>query len=596
MEAENPQNSQKLLDYTYASGVFSNYISGLGTAQVNQDRNRDVRRNIVNVDAMRSQGALQPGHTYVGVKLVESNISNALPPLLQYLKNSPRMATFSPGTNAYLDAEFTRVMQYPGWEVPYIKLLDSAEQNGMGYAIVRYDESRVGNVDIEFVEYARVAYDRSLTSLQDSPAVLIKHKITAVSFYEWDAYERFDQGPAYEYIKKMLAAQTQTASASGEGVNIYEAFMKLDGTVYRSWYVPTTADWLKAPEPFNNGVKMPVPIVDAPTAENPMLNAEPRIEWQPDMRVDYPIVAKYYTITSNDRHDYIEGRAFADEHKQEAASSLMSALVNGSLQASKTMWSPDGQNLDGGLPAQLTMEIKENAVWKTPMKAFQALWPDPSIIKTVESIIQQNATENNQVAWAVNNRKDTRKTAAEIKAAEGMQQQISGSDALVFSIFLRELFTQCWAIVQSSALQGRIKFMPDMPVEERDAALRMTYEIKPAGDVDFIEKQQRLQAISEDLAMFQGTPLGAEMQKEYIRLRYPEKFTAWSALLAQQDQAKQLVQALGGALQEAVTDPATGQLLPQFQPEAQNLEQLQANVQQFLQPAAANAGSVAPVA
>jgi hypothetical protein len=83
--------------------------------------------------------------------------------------------------------------------------------------------------------------------------------------------------------------------------------------------------------------------------------------------------------------------------------------------------------------------------------------------------------------------------------------------------------------------------------------------------------------------MFAGTPLGQALTLEYIRLRYPEKFTQWSQLLSQNDQAKQLIQGLGEALQEAVTLP-DGQLKPEFAQDAQSLQQLQANVQQFLQP------------
>jgi hypothetical protein len=71
------------------------------------------------------------------------------------------------------------------------------------------------------------------------------------------------------------------------------------------------------------------------------------------------------------------------------------------------------------------------------------------------------------------------------------------------------------------------------------------------------------------------------MLKEYIRLRYPEKYDAWSKVLAQGNDA-QLIQGLAQALQATVTDEATGQLKPEFQPEAQSLQQLQQAVEQRL--------------
>ena len=84
--------------------------------------------------------------------------------------------------------------------------------------------------------------------------------------------------------------------------------------------------------------------------------------------------------------------------------------------------------------------------------------------------------------------------------------------------------------------------------------------------------------------MFNGSPVAKEMTKEYIRLRYPERFSSWSKLMDDQDTSKELLKAVGDALKGAVTDEATGQLKPEFQPEAESLGQLEQSVQMFLQP------------
>ena len=139
-----------------------------------------------------------------------------------------------------------------------------------------------------------------------------------------------------------------------------------------------------------------------------------------------------------------------------------------------------------------------------------------------------------------------------------------------------------WPIVKSSAESGRIEFL----IEDvnKEATLSKNYEIKPAGDVDFIEKQQRLNNLQQDIPMFNGSPVAKEMTKEYIRLRYPERFSSWSKLMDDQDTSKELLKAVGDALKGAVTDEATGQLKPEFQPEAESLGQLEQSVQMFLQP------------
>jgi len=584
--ATNPETSailakagqKNLLDLNTANGLFSQYISSHGAVEATIVTNRRLRSNKADVEQMRSAGLLQENQTFIGVRLIHQNINQALPPLLSYLKQSPRMATFVPGDNAYLDQEFTRVLQYPGWEVPYIELLDGAELNGLGYMRVKHDATKLGAVAMDTVPMNEIIYDRRLKSLQDSPAVLIKHVITSVTFYHWDSFENFDkESDGYKAIANKLLSNE--VNSVGDDLVIYETFVKVNGFVYRGWYYKDSKQWLKQPLPFSNGIEETVPEINI----DPMaMTSEPTYVSKPVHLTYYPIAVKRIAIIENRKHDEVEGRAVDDYHKQEAATTLMTAAVNGSTQAANTMWAPDGANLDGVAPAQLQFKIKNNAIWKTPMRAFTSPWPDPMIFKGIESVIQQNAMETNQVAWAVNNRKDSRKTATEIEAAQQQQGMLTGTSALVFSIFLRDVLTMTWPIVQSAAKKGTIKFLIEVsdPVE-KEAILSKQYEVKPAGDIDFVEKQQRIANIQQDLPLFQGQPIGQEMLKEYIRLRYPEKYDAWSKVLTQGNDA-QLIQGLAQALQATVTDEATGQLKPEFQPEAQSLQQLQQTVEQRL--------------
>lgn len=573
------QAGQKnLLDLNTANGLISQYISSHGAVEATTVTNRRLRSNKADVEQMRSAGLLQENQTFIGVRLINQNINQALPPLLSYLKQSPRMATFVPGDNSYLDQEFTRVLQYPGWEIPYIEVLDGAELNGIGYMMVKADNTKLGGVSMETIPFNEIVYDRRLKSLQDSPAVLIKHVITAVSFYHWDSFENFDKSSdAYNAITKRLLSEE--VNVIGDDLVIYETFVKVNGFVYRGWYYKDSKQWLKQPLPFSNGIEESVPEVNI----DPMaMTTEPTYVNKPVHLTYYPIAVKRAEIKENRKHDEAEGRAVEDYHKQEAATTLMTAAVNGCTQAANTMWSPDGANLDGMAPAQLQYKIKNNAIWKTPMRAFTAPWPDPMIFKGIEAITQQNAMENNQVAWAVNNRKDSRKTATEIEAAQQQQGMLTGTSALVFSIFLRDVLTMTWPIVQSEAKKGSIKFLIEVSdPAEKEVILSKQYEVKPAGDIDFVEKQQRITNIQQDMPMFQGTPIGQEMMKEYVRLRYPEKYDQWSKILSQGNDT-QLIQGLGQALQAVVTDETTGQLKPEFAAEAQSFQQLQQAVQQRL--------------
>ena len=148
------QAGQKnLLDLPTASMLFTQYISSHGAVEATTTTNRRLRSNKADVDRMRSAGLLQENQTFIGVRLIHQNINQTLPPLLSYLKQSPRMATFVPGDNAYLDAEFTRVLQYPSWEVPFIEVLDGAELNGLGYMIVKADNTKLGGVAMDTIAF-----------------------------------------------------------------------------------------------------------------------------------------------------------------------------------------------------------------------------------------------------------------------------------------------------------------------------------------------------------------------------------------------------------------------------------------------------------
>jgi hypothetical protein len=567
---------KNLLDINVAEGLITQLLAGHAPIETVIVTNRRLRKNNANVESLQAQGKLGPNETFIGVKLIDQNIKTALPPLLSYLKQSPRLATFSPGNNGYLDAEFTRIMQPTGWEVPYIEVLDGAELNGLSYMQVRNDPTAIGSVSLKAIPFDEIIYDRRLKSIQDSPLVLVKHIVTSVSFYDWDSFENFDKdSDSYKTLARQLLSSSPEAIS--DNLVIFETYVKVKGLVYRGWYYKNSKQWLKSPLPFSNGIEESVPQVsEAP--EDVM--ATPVMAREATHLTYYPIVVKSISITENTCHIEIEGTASDAYNKQEAVTNLMTAAVNGCKQAAVTMWSPDGQNIDGAAPAQLQFTIAKNAIWKTPMKAFTAPWPDPQIFRGIESLIQQNATENNQVAWAVNNRKDTRKTAAEITAATSQQSLLTGTSALVFSIFLRDLFTMAWPIVQSAAIAGRIQFLPDMKPPEKEEALKKPYEVKPAGDIDFAEREKRIGMLAQDLPMFQGTPVGKLVMAEYIRLRYPDKAAEWAEGLGQSND-DQLIQGLAQALQSSVMTPE-GQLKPEFEQDKASFEQLQQAVQQRL--------------
>jgi len=343
---------------------------------------------------------------------------------------------------------------------------------------------------------------------------------------------------------------------------------------------------------FWNGIKSKKETIEIDPAT--MLPVS-RTEWVREPEKEYPYHILPYKVTEDQAIAQTQGRGEMDLHIQEASCSTWSAFVNQCWESSRVMWSPSQPDPTNGgtAPKQLSVIIKKGAIWDRPMTAFTPPPPNPMVPKALEMLATQNADNINQTAWTVNNRQDSRKTAREIDSAEKQQSQISSTQVVVLSVSLQSVFNADWRIIQSQALQGNIPFLSRGKDETTglyvndEATLSVTFQLYPAGDVDYVERMEQTAMMQQDWPVIQQTGARDIFMEEYLRVRYPKTADRYIAAIKAGDQKTQLIQSMGTLLKTAVTDE-TGNLRPEWQPHAQELASLEQAAQQLINPAQPN--------
>lgn len=578
---------------------FQSYFDGLYNAFTNKivpavENARASRRLEIDVDAMRANGALLPHQIVIGQRIIDINISRELPDYVAHLTQARRYAIFEPidktvqvDTNA-LEMEFRRVMTYDGYIIPYIMFADSTKLHGWGIVDVCYDPAKPGAVSVEFVSAGNLFFDPRVRDIQQAPLIARRYEITSVDLAAFAKEYAFDPAVTAQ-LREKLENQEKLADGQPQECNyIYRTFYKVDGIVYAGWYSKDLQQFLRLAEPFYNGVDKQIETPPEIDPANPTMPMAPIVQWVPAEETEYPFVLSLNRITEDEPIVASVGRASMDYYTQEAATALWTAFVNGCVEASNVMWYPKEPNMDApAAPKQIDFEIRHGAIFNQPMEAFAPPFPSSQLPGALDMLRTQNAEDTNQVAFAVNNRKDTRKTATEIEAATTQDSQMTSVSTTIWATTLGKIANAAWRIVQSQALQDKIAFVLKAPAEQIDPATQQPvvapptndveligreYKVIPAGTVDFAERVEQINSMQSDFPIIKGTAAEPVFMEEYLRLKYPaiaDKLIA--PLQQQQQQALQMVQAMQPILQVAVTDEQ-GRLKPEFQQYAPQLQ------------------------
>lgn len=603
-----------MLDYSNAQTRIDNLVQNW-TSNVEWTKERRNLRNLrLNIKELRDRGTLKQNETIVPIRVIDTNISRELPPFIAYLKQSKRLGIFKNKSAATvkcerLEQEFTRVMQYPAWEDSFFKPLDGSSCHGWDQVEVCFDPSGNydGNCYIDHIGHDELFFSLDAVELQACEFVL-RYKYLSVSALKnlidsdgWDESQ----------VEIVLTNKVDGADKQNKPGNVADllkrvakVFMRVKGVVHVGWYHPDCSEWLKPPQKLFLGKRKQVTkqvMVDGPidpTTNLPSKLQQPQTTWEYVDETRYPIRQLFWKQTEQKRITDHVGRAYLDEHKQSAATAIWSSFINGILRAQTIQVSPKQPVIGGAAPKQTSNVVEDGKLWSEPVEYFHFPYPDPLVLGAIRQLDTQNSQETNQVAWTVNNRQDSRKTAKEVESAEAQNSLINGVQVTLFSTFLRLVLMDCWEIVQSQALQGKIKFCQTLPPEnsqqppnplappslpQNDLELvGADYDVFAAGDTDVIEREQILTRMGEMWPLVQGTALAMTFLGDMMVRQFPDDGDRYKAILMTNQPKNTIIQGLAQTLSAAVMDPTTGKLKPEFQAHQQDLTQTLEGVKQAL--------------
>lgn len=599
------KKKDKLFNYQSSITRIKSLIDSWRYEREEVESNRRLRSIDLSPKSLRDAGKLLPDETIIPMRMIETNIAREQPHYINYLKNSPRTAAFrciedSKFDTQNLESEFTRVMTYPEWDIPFQRCIDGSEVHGIDYVEVVFDPSKPGNVAVEHVGRDNLYYNKDSINLQAND-LLIRRYSFSYSQIEAAIYDyQFDSTQA-QYITQKCEA---SPDCEDRNIYIYKVLIKCEKQIYVAWVCPDLCnEWLKAPQLHYVGIQKKVTVnVPVPMEQlmiNPLMvqqQAFKKVTTLEDQPLDmFPLFPLVYKETEEQQLSRKKGRVFLDKHKQEGQTVVASAFVNSLVRSSKFFGSvkADAMGNETAAPKQLDAPLVNGGIYDRPIEFWNMPAPDPLMLQSLQYFDVSNSQESGQVNFAVSNRKDSRKTAAEIDAATEQASQLSSTQVSLLSTFLRLVYTFCWKIVQNRAINGHIIFLAqpqpkiNMLMQKVEVSyvndqhtLSLTYDVRPAGDIDVIKRQQKMVQLKQDWPVFSATPLASSFLKEIISTAYPEQASKWNAELEQASQQAQVIQQLLTLIQKSLSPDEIAKLPPQDQ---QLLQQMLANAQQVAQ-------------
>jgi hypothetical protein len=266
----------------------------------------------------------------------------------------------------------------------------------------------------------------------------------------------------------------------------------------------------------------------------------PQVPQQPlDVyETEYPYFLFPYLISENDTISHLKGRVYLDQDVQEAVSSLLSSTVTQARRASAMLFSRDTNDPNADILMEKNIYFKNGSIINGKISEFHLSPPDPGMFQAIQLLVSGNQNETSQVNFAVQNRKDSRKTAKEIEVATQQSQILSTVQVVLFSLALKSMYTKMATVIQSRVLCGIIKVQPSlMPLYQRQ------WLVKPSGDTDVIEKQQLIQTMMSAWPVIQNTPCSQAFLTDLIEKMFPENAPKYLQAFMQANQQQQSQQA-----------------------------------------------------
>lgn len=580
---------------------FSNYEQVAGdsvkalikawTDEQNKTKSRrDIRYVNIDIDGEKDSGSLDKDEIFTPIYLIDSNIKAQQSKKAAYLTKSPRVAILSCNEDASVNGEpiekdFTLKARYNEYEFPLLKWIDGSETHAWDTVEIIFDPEKPGNFDIEHCEHDKLLYPTDTKHLQKADYLIRLIDLTPRDLAKLVRDSNFDP----IQVDKVLSANgTNKDSTSSDPIlrnfdnkRIEKVFFKhTDGFVYVAWSCAEYCDnWLRAPKKLFLGQVQRNPAYD-PAMQN---NVAPFIQLY---ETSYPIEILLYSLSEDECIMRMKGRVDLDEPKQEAATSLLSTALTSFRRSGNLYWtSADGMN-DGTSwdEAQTDIKLIPNRVFQKPLKQMQLQHVDVGIFNAVNLIMGQSQQESGDINYAIQSNKSTRKTSAEVKLADKTDTLLSSVGATLLSIALRNVYTRCFNIYRSRVLAGLIKVNETV----LDLITKYTWTLKPAGDVDVVERNDKLNKMQQAWPVYQNTPAHNTFLKLLTKLLFPDEAPEIIKEIEAGEMQLKFIAASMEVIKGLIIDPATNSIRQEYASNSPQLIQLLQQGQQIMQSAGGN--------
>lgn len=535
--------------------------------------NRDDRYMDVDVKRLRTTGELLPDEIVDVKRVIHNNVSREKGPYMSYLTQPRRSlvlhCTSDPRIKSDVqEKEFTRVSRYKNWTRSYFKCLDGGQVQGWSAIQTKFDLKMPGHFKRKYIARDRLLFPKRTVDLDKVEYIVIIIDVTMSQLTDWVEEFGFDEEQVRMVVQK--EGRGDVSNTKEEIVTIREIQYKAkDGTVMCGYYNVECTDWLKQPEPLYLGIqeKQVQPIE---SGLGPL-----HLELQGAMQ-QQPVLQKVYEKEYNvDIYIYVDdecetivehkGRAFLDKYVQIAQTCIWSSFINKLVRSSNTYGSPKNSDPNNvGVPKiEKAVKLVNGAFYSSAVEFWAFPAPDMTAVAASQAISSENANDMQQTAFQVINRKDSRKTKEELKQAEDQQHQITSVPLTLWADFVTSVESKGWRIVQSRAKNGLLpEFMAVPPAAQENGAanvaleqqarqylLDQIYDCRAAGDVDYIERKEKVQTMQAFWPLVASTGLSGIFLGDLLVTAFPDDGPRWQKTLMDTAQQPSVIKALVTAMQ-----------------------------------------------
>lgn len=523
--------------------------------------NRDAYELDITVDQARARKMVLGNETFIGRRVIAENLKRELPVFIQYLKGSYRHVT-AIGDEVPLEilnaieSETTKACRTGPWLETHIKTIQAMGLHGRGVFMVIPDSENLMDTDVVYIPTTDFIVPINSRDFQQAPMLGVRYMVSESQFKEWAKTHKWHADKA----KAILDAHS-TAETVYRNFKVYLVMTRTNSGIQQFWYSEDPNHMLSDPTPLFVGKMVMDDLGEA----------------MPVATETYPLFPVFYEITENPVLVELKGRAHADMHDQEALTMGWTSYVNGMIRASELFAARDQQAaIENPETLQTSVLIKPGVVTKEKLIFYTPPAPDAGALMALQALRTENASGAGQTDFAASNRKDSRKTATELNAAKEQAVQSQTIPLTNFGIGYSALLNFRWSILQFNVESGfNTKFLATRP----DArAFLGKVSILPAGDVDYVARDEKLTKYTNFYQLFAQTPAGIYFLKKILELAFPDEYKQIEPLLQDNSRAVgQLMLELLKALPPQIIQALPPQIQGQLQQAIQTADQLYGN-------------------